>query len=189
MSTILIVEDHELTRKTLNRRLSKAGYSVLEAANGRSGLEMLRSNSVDLVLMDFMMKNMTGIQTYERMREMKPEIPCAMITAYAHSGLTRQFIDEGGADFIVKPIGEDFDLSINSGTGDAVLDMDGQPIKGYFEFTVNARRGKIDSPIEFDNEEEYDEGDEDYVRKYFTKGGKTPRYFISTGTGTAELEN
>ena len=72
MSTILVVEDHELTRKTLNRRLSKAGHSVLEAVNGNSGIEMLQSNSVDLVLMDFMMKNMNGMQTFERMREVKP---------------------------------------------------------------------------------------------------------------------
>jgi CheY-like chemotaxis protein len=100
MSTILIVEDHELTRKTLNRRLSKAGHSVLEAVNGPS--------------MDFMMKNMTGMQTFERMREMKPEIPCAMITAYAHSGLIKQFIAEGGADFMVKPIGEDFEKRVDA---------------------------------------------------------------------------
>ncbi len=109
MSTILVVEDHELTRKTLNRRLSKAGHSVLEAVSGNSGIELLQSNPVDLVLMDFMMKNKNGMQTFERMRELKPEIPCAMITAYAHSGLIKQFIAEGGADFMVKPIGEDFE--------------------------------------------------------------------------------
>ena len=114
MSTILIVEDHELTRKTLNRRLSKAGHSVLEAVNGPSGIDMLQSNPVDLVLLDFMMKNMTGMQTFERMREVKPEIPCAMITAYAHSGLTKQFIAEGGADFMVKPIGEDFEKRVDA---------------------------------------------------------------------------
>ncbi|MCH6578777.1 MAG: response regulator [Nitrospinae bacterium] len=114
MSTILIVEDHELTRKTLNRRLSKAGHSVIEALNGHSGIEMLQSNSVDLVLMDFMMKNMNGIQTFERMREIKPEVPCAMLTAYSHSGLTKQFFDEGGADFMVKPIGEDFEERVNA---------------------------------------------------------------------------
>ena len=114
MSTILVVEDHELTRKTLNRRLSKAGHSVLEAVNGNSGIEMLQSNSVDLILMDFMMKNMNGMQTFERMREVKPETPCAMITAYAHSGLIKQFIAEGGADFMVKPIGEDFEQRVDA---------------------------------------------------------------------------
>ena len=114
MSTILIVEDHELTRKTLNRRLSKAGHSVIEALNGKSGIEILQSHSVDLVLMDFMMKHMNGMQTFERMREVKPEVPCAMITAYAHSGLTKQFMAEGGVDFMVKPIGDDFEKRVDA---------------------------------------------------------------------------
>ena len=114
MSTILIVEDHELTRKTLNRRLSKAGHSVIEALNGNAGIEKLESNKVDLVLLDFMMKNMNGMQTFERMREIKPDVPCAMITAYAHSGLIKQFISEGGADFMVKPIGEDFEKRVDA---------------------------------------------------------------------------
>ena len=114
MSIILIVEDHELTRKTLNRRLSKAGHSVIEALNGHSGIEMLQSNSVDLVLMDFMMKNMNGMQTFEKMKELKPEVPCAMITAYAHSGLIKQFIAEGGVDFMIKPIGEDFETRVSA---------------------------------------------------------------------------
>ncbi len=87
-----------------------------------------------------------------------------------------------------KPMGKDFDLSLSSGTGDAVLDMDGQPIEGYFEFTANARRGRIISPIKFDKEEEDEDGNNNYYRKSFTKGKKTPRYFISTGTGKAELE-
>ncbi len=114
MSTILIVEDHELTRKTLNRRLSKAGHSVIEALNGKSGIEMLQAHTVDLVLIDFMMKKMNGMQTFERMREVKPEVPCAMVTAYAHSGLSKQFISEGGADFMVKPIGEDFEQRVDA---------------------------------------------------------------------------
>lgn len=89
---------------------------------------------------------------------------------------------------ITLPKGENYDLSINSGTGDAVLNMDGQPIEGYFEFTANARSGRISSPVNFDKEEEYLEGDNEYLRKSFTKGKKTPRFFISTGTGKAKLE-
>jgi len=88
---------------------------------------------------------------------------------------------------VSRPQGEDFDLSVSSGTNDATLDMDGLPIEGYYEFSASARSGDIDCPIDFDREEEYDEGD-DNVRKSFTRGKKTPRYYISTGTGTAELK-
>lgn len=88
---------------------------------------------------------------------------------------------------VSRPKGQDFDLSVNSGTNDATVDMDGLPIEGYYEFTASARSGDIDCPIDFDTEEEYDDGG-DTMRKTFTRGKKSPRYYISTGTGTAELK-
>jgi len=103
-------------------------------------------------------------------------------------------VDEGdfnsgtGDVQITQPKGEAYDLEMNSGTGDAVLVMKGAPIEGYFEFTAQVRRGKIVSPVKFDKEEEYEDNDHNYMRKSFTKGKGTPRFYISTGTGTAELE-
>lgn len=112
MATILIVDDHELTRKVLNRRLTQKGFNVLEADSGAAGVQILRSNNVDLVLLDFMMKTMNGIETYEQMKYFKPQVPCVMVTAYAHSALVKQFMEEGGVDFLVKPIREDFERRI-----------------------------------------------------------------------------
>ncbi|MFQ5483325.1 MAG: PleD family two-component system response regulator [Nitrospinaceae bacterium] len=117
MATILVVDDHEMTRKTINRRLSKAGHLVLEANTGSKGIEILEDNTVDLILMDFMMKTMNGMQTFERMRELSPQTPCTMLTAYAHSGLIKQFMAEGGHDFMVKPIGEDFESRVEKMIG------------------------------------------------------------------------
>jgi hypothetical protein len=88
---------------------------------------------------------------------------------------------------VINPQGTNFDLSINSGTDEAVLDMHGSPIQGYFEFTAHLRKGRIVCPIEFDEEEEYYNGDGKYVRRSFTKGKNTSRYFINTGTGKAKL--
>lgn len=86
------------------------------------------------------------------------------------------------------PKGEDFDLTISSGTDDAILDMQGQPIQGYFEFTAHARKGRIVCPVRFDKEEEISEGDNKYLIKSFTKGKKSPRVYIKTGTGRAILK-
>ena len=86
------------------------------------------------------------------------------------------------------PKGDDFDLSINSGTDDASLILDGTPLEGYFELSAQARRGSIKCPVDFDDEKEYYDGDNRYVKKSFTKAKETPRYFISTGTGTAILK-
>jgi hypothetical protein len=89
---------------------------------------------------------------------------------------------------VVFPEGTDFELNVSSGTNDAELNMKGKPIEGYFEFKCHARRGRIDSPIKFDEEKEYEEGDQKYLQKSFTKGNKSIRVYISTGTGKAKLK-
>jgi hypothetical protein len=89
---------------------------------------------------------------------------------------------------VVRPSGKDFDLSINSGTNDALLDMDGTDIQGYFEFRASTRRGSIRAPFDFDKEDEYSNGDSSYMVKSFTRGKDTPRFYISTGTGRAEMK-
>ena len=114
MATILIVDDHALTRTFLHRRLEKEGFEILEADCGAVAVELLRHRKVDLVLLDFMMKNLNGMQTYEQMKYFKPDVLCIMITAYAHPGLVKQFMEAGGAEFLVKPLREDFERRIRT---------------------------------------------------------------------------
>jgi hypothetical protein len=88
---------------------------------------------------------------------------------------------------VLDPSGEEFDLSINSGTGDATLELDNTPLVGFFEFKTST--GRIKSPVDFDEEKEYSHDHNGSTRKSFTKGKKSPRYYISSGSGTAELKN
>lgn len=88
---------------------------------------------------------------------------------------------------IVHPLGSNYDLSLNSGTDDAILDLDGVPVDGYFELSANARRGDIDCPVKFDKEEEIDHGNNKSLRKSFTRGKSKNRFYIGTGNGTAKL--
>ncbi len=113
MAKILIVEDHNGTRVTLTRRLNKSGHEVTTVASGYDGVEKLREGDYNLVLLDFMMKGMNGIHTFEQMKDIRNDLPYIMVTAYAHSGLVKEFMGEGGADFIVKPFGEDFEERIS----------------------------------------------------------------------------
>jgi hypothetical protein len=75
-----------------------------------------------------------------------------------------------------------------------VLDYDGNPVTGFFEFTARRDRGRIVSPIKFDTEEEYEPGWGDrgrsviYLRKTFTKGDDKPVILLGTSSGTAELK-
>jgi DUF4097 and DUF4098 domain-containing protein YvlB len=81
----------------------------------------------------------------------------------------------------------EYDLDISSASGRAILDYNGNPIKGTFEFTAKKRRGRIESPFSFDHEEEYERYDQIYMRKTFTKGGSAPKIIISTASGKAAL--
>ncbi|MFQ5481182.1 MAG: response regulator [Nitrospinaceae bacterium] len=112
MAKILIVEDHDKTRLTLYRRLERAGHEVVSVPTGFEGIELLREGNFELVLLDFMMKGLNGMYTFEQMKVIRPDLPYVMMTAYAHSGLVKEFMHEGGVDFIVKPFGEDFEERI-----------------------------------------------------------------------------
>ena len=98
-----------------------------------------------------------------------------------------EFSSGTGDAEVIGPKGKDYDLSVSSGTDDAVLDMDGINLHGYFEMKANRRMGRIVSPVKFDREEESD-GDNKSIRKSVTIGSDTPKYYISTGTGKAVLK-
>jgi hypothetical protein len=84
--------------------------------------------------------------------------------------------------------GSDQDILIGSGTGNAVLDYKGNPLKGYFEFKAKKGHGSIISPVKFENEETIREGHEQYYEKTFKINGKnSPVILIQTGTGVAKL--
>jgi hypothetical protein len=85
------------------------------------------------------------------------------------------------------PAGGKFSLSVHSGTGDAVVRMNGQPLRGFFEFTCQAKRGRIVCSEKFDKEEEYTQNDTKHLLKSFTRGQDMPKVYIKTGTGKAEL--
>ncbi len=81
-----------------------------------------------------------------------------------------------------------FDLELSSASGNIVLDYDGNDVKGLFEFKARKRHGKIVCPFDFDNEEEFEEHGEKYVRKTFSRGGDTPRIELSTASGKVVLK-
>jgi hypothetical protein len=81
----------------------------------------------------------------------------------------------------------EYDLNVGSASGKAVLDYDGNPLAGYFEFEANDRTGDIDSPVDFDDEETFYKNEQRYVRKWFVMGRDEPEITIGTGSGRAVL--
>lgn len=79
-------------------------------------------------------------------------------------------------------------LNLGSASGKALLNYSGHPIRGFFEFEAKRRHGRIDSPIDFDNEETFRKWDDRYVRKTFTKESDSPVIAIHTASGRAVLK-
>ncbi|UCF04106.1 MAG: DUF4097 family beta strand repeat protein [bacterium] len=93
----------------------------------------------------------------------------------------------GEVEIILAETSE-YDLELSSASGDVCLDYNGNPVKGFFEFTARKRRGRISCPFDFDDEEEFDENGHTYVRKSFSRKGDTPTIYLSTASGKAQLK-
>ena len=106
MAKILLVEDNEMNRDMLARRLARRGYEVVSAVDGQEGLAMARSESPDLILMDMDLPVLDG---WEATRQLKavPEtqaIPIIALTAHAMVGDREKAIQAGCDDYDAKPI-------------------------------------------------------------------------------------
>jgi len=106
MSTLLLVEDNELNRDMLSRRLEKMNYDVLMAVNGQEGVEMARMYAPDLVLMDINMPIMDGWTALHHLKSMPEtrEIPVIALTAHAMTSDRDKADEIGFNDYSTKPV-------------------------------------------------------------------------------------
>lgn len=106
MPKILLVEDNEMNRDMLSRRLARRGFEVVIAEDGAQGVAMASSSSPDLILMDMSLPVMDG---WEATRQIKASastarIPVIALTAHAMSGDREQALAAGCDDYDTKPI-------------------------------------------------------------------------------------
>ncbi|MDT9199143.1 adenylate/guanylate cyclase domain-containing protein [Limnospira sp. PMC 1042.18] len=102
---VLIVDDNEINRDLLARRLQKQGYDVLVASNGFEALKIMRSTALDLVLLDIMMPQMNGYQVLESLKAdlQLRHIPVIMISAVNDIDSIVRCIELGAEDYLSKP--------------------------------------------------------------------------------------
>ena len=106
MAKILIVEDNEMNRDMLSRRLIRRGYEVVMAVNGEEGITAAKAEYPDLILMDMSLPVIDG---WEATRRLKAEpntrrIPLIGLTAHAMAGDREKVIDAGCDDYDTKPV-------------------------------------------------------------------------------------
>jgi two-component system, cell cycle response regulator DivK len=106
MVRVLIVEDNEMNRDVLSRRLASRGYEVLLAIDGPRGLAMAQSHSPDLILMDLGLPEIDGWECARRLKA-NPDtqrIPIIALSAHAMVGDREKALDAGCDEFDTKPI-------------------------------------------------------------------------------------
>jgi CheY-like chemotaxis protein len=106
MPKILLVEDNEMNRDMLSRRLQRKGYQVVLALDGQSGVEMTQAEGPDLVLMDMSLPVLDGWEATRRLKAdaATQQIPVIALTAHAMSSDREKALEAGCDDYDTKPV-------------------------------------------------------------------------------------
>ena len=100
---ILVVDDEEIVRDSLCSWLKEDGYQAEAAEGGLKALEMMKQRSWNVLFVDLKMPGMDGLEVMRKVKEVQPEIPIIIITAYATVNTAVEAMKEGAYDYLVKP--------------------------------------------------------------------------------------
>jgi len=102
---VLIVDDDPVVRRLTTRALQNDGYVLTEATNGREALEVMRRETPDLVILDFVMPELDGLDVLRALRAdpATVSLPVLMLTSQSDEGSTRAGFDAGATDYLTKP--------------------------------------------------------------------------------------
>ncbi|MEM6929082.1 MAG: sigma-54 dependent transcriptional regulator [Myxococcota bacterium] len=103
-STVLVVDDDESNRVTLERILVRESYGVVHAETGREAMQRLRGQRIDLVITDLKMPGMSGIDVLKAARKLDPDLEVVVMTAYGTVETAVEAMKEGAYDFVNKPL-------------------------------------------------------------------------------------
>ncbi|MGB9082258.1 MAG: response regulator, partial [Desulfuromonadaceae bacterium] len=128
MKTILVADDDQAIRRTLELHLSEEGFAVRTAADGHEAVEKAIQAEVDLVLLDVRLPGMDGFEVLGRIKEKRPDLPVVVITAYDDMQTAIKAIRLGAIDHLGKPVD---------------LDHLDEVIDKIFEMSALARNGFV----------------------------------------------
>ena len=106
MTKVLLVEDNEMNRDMLSRRLNRRGYDVVFAVDGQQGLDVARSEKPDIIIMDLSLPVMDGWEATRRVKsdEALRNVPVIALTAHTMSGDREKALEAGCDDYDTKPV-------------------------------------------------------------------------------------
>lgn len=103
-ASVLIVDDNVSLCKTLSQILRNKCYDVATAADGSEAIIRVEERSFDMIFMDIKMPLIDGVETYRRIKRIRPESAVMMMTAYAVEDLVREALEEGAYGIVYKPL-------------------------------------------------------------------------------------
>lgn len=110
---ILVIDDEAAQRDVLTGYLKKKGYKIFSASSGKEGIEITKINTVDIILSDFKMPDLNGIEVLEQVKKINPEISFVIVTAYGTVENAVKAMRLGAFDYISKPVDlDELDLMI-----------------------------------------------------------------------------
>ena len=103
-TSILTVDDNISLCKTMSFILRRMGYDVTIANNGYEAISRIKETHFDTIFMDIKMPGIDGVETYKKIKKIKPDAVVVMMTAYAVNELIKQAMEEGAYGIIYKPL-------------------------------------------------------------------------------------
>ncbi|MBZ4682930.1 MAG: two-component system, response regulator, stage 0 sporulation protein [Fusobacteriaceae bacterium] len=103
IKTVLIIDDEPTIRFLLKEIISDMGYEVLEASRAEKGLQLIKKEKIDLILLDIQLPNMNGLEAIQQIRKINKEVPVFMITAFHNMKNVVEMLDVEIQGFIPKP--------------------------------------------------------------------------------------
>ena len=109
---ILIVDDNITMCKAMDFVLSRKAYAVTTAKDGMEAIERIKEHPFDMIFLDIKMPLLNGVETYKRIKEIRPDAVVMMMTAYAVEDLVREALQEGAYGVLYKPLDIDKMIAI-----------------------------------------------------------------------------
>jgi two-component system response regulator PilR (NtrC family) len=139
---LLIVDDERSMRELLEYMLSREGYAISLAENGRTAVEMVTANDYDLILCDIRLGDITGLEVLRAAKQKSPQIVVIMISAYATTETAVEAMNDGAYDYVPKPFdNEEIKQTIANALDRKTLEAERQIIEDELKKTVHF--GKI----------------------------------------------
>jgi DNA-binding NtrC family response regulator len=138
-TTILVADDEPNIRRVLEAMLTRNGYTVLTAENGKRAVAIATEQPIDVLITDLIMPDMTGVEVVRNIKELRPDCAAILVTAYATIKTAVEAMRLGAYDYVTKPFDLDQILKL---VRRSLEDRDTQPAYSTKPVAAKAAKGK-----------------------------------------------